>query len=343
MKGLYCDIANGIVKGACGPILIHTDKSKSKEKEAEERVRQHNGESPTETITSSSWKVGLENLPDVKVETTNSGSMMQEVFMVYAKHFVETLPVRHGPVMLFLDGHASHWNKYALKYLMDNHMFTFFLASHMSIWAQPNDAGVNKQFHSAIEEECRQVHHTLKVATKYYFNNNFAKGWRTFLKLEHEDLRLLGVNNATRAFQCTGLFPYNPFAEAWTEAIQTIDQGQKPHAGTQYEIFINENIPTLIESESIILCSGLNLEDSNHKEFHDLEVAKIRGMHILKHWREDILKAVSEGEQYEAYSSILIPSPKTDSEKMAMWLIHFEKIDSKSLCPVNVKKRRESS
>jgi len=155
MKGLYHDIANGIVKGACGPILIHTDKSKSKEKEAEERVKQHNGESPTETITSSSRMVGLENLPDVKVEIMNSSSMMQEVFMVYAKHFVETLPAGHGPVMLFLDGHPSCWNKYALKYFMENHVFMFFLASHMSIWAQPNDVGVNKQFHSAIEEECR--------------------------------------------------------------------------------------------------------------------------------------------------------------------------------------------
>jgi len=64
--------------------------------------------------------------------------------MVYAKHFVETLPARDGPVMLFLDGYASHWNKYALKYCMENCVFMFFLASQMSIWAQPNDVGVNK-------------------------------------------------------------------------------------------------------------------------------------------------------------------------------------------------------
>jgi len=51
-KGLYCDVAKGIVDGACGPVLIHTDKSKSKEKEAGERVRQHNGKTPTETSTS---------------------------------------------------------------------------------------------------------------------------------------------------------------------------------------------------------------------------------------------------------------------------------------------------
>jgi len=238
-------------------------------------VRQCNGAAPTETNASLQFFVALDNVPDVKVETTNSGSMTQEVFMVYAKHFVEALPAEHRPVMLFLDGHASRWNKYALKFLM--------LASHTSIWAQPNDAGVNKRFHSAIEEECRRVRHKLKVATIHYFNSNFAKGWRTFLKLEHEDLRCLEVNNATREFQRTGLFPYDPFAEAWTEAIQTLGQGQKPKDGTHYEIFVNKNIPTLTESESIVLRDGLNLnlDDSDLKDFHDIELAQIRGMQIL--------------------------------------------------------------
>jgi len=41
------------------------------------------------------------------------------------------------PVILFLDGHGSHWNRNALKFLMDNKVFPFFLASHTSIWSQP--------------------------------------------------------------------------------------------------------------------------------------------------------------------------------------------------------------
>jgi len=124
--------------------------------------------------------IALDNIPDVKVETTNSGSMTQEVFMTYAKHFVELLPMEHEPVMLFLDGHPSHWNKYVLKYFMDHQVYMFFLASHMSIWAQPNDTEVNKHFHCSIEEACREVCCKLKVATIYYFNSNFARGWREF-------------------------------------------------------------------------------------------------------------------------------------------------------------------
>ena len=79
-------------------MLIHADKSKAKEKDAqEERVRQRNGETPTNTLTSEQWTIGLKNLPDILVQTMASGSMTQEVFMMYARHFVGSLPPNHGP------------------------------------------------------------------------------------------------------------------------------------------------------------------------------------------------------------------------------------------------------
>ncbi len=42
---------------------------------------------------------------------------------------------------------------------------------------------------------------------------------------------------------------------------------------------------------------------------------------------------MSEGEVYNEYSDILVPSPKTDSEKLAMWLVYFKKIKTSTLCP----------
>jgi len=48
-KGLYHDVANGITKGACGPLLMHTDKTKTKEKEAEEQMRLWMQDTATET------------------------------------------------------------------------------------------------------------------------------------------------------------------------------------------------------------------------------------------------------------------------------------------------------
>ena len=71
--------------------------------------------------------------------------------------------------------------------------------------------------------------------------------------MEHEDLHCVGANSATNAFKHTELFPYNPHAEAWTEAIQTIGQGEKLKGGTQYEVFPNKDCPTLTASESTIL------------------------------------------------------------------------------------------
>jgi len=290
-KGLYRDVAKGITEGACGPVLIHADKSKTKEKEAEERVRQRTEETTTETTTAKRWTVEIDNVPDVAVETTSSGSMTQEVFMVYAKHFVSALPPNHGPVILFLDGHGSRWNKYALKYFLDNKVFPFFLASHTSIWSQPNDAGVNKRFHWAIEEECKKTRRTVNTPTVQYCNSNFIKGWRHFLKTERNDLRMLGYNNATNTFLCMGLYPYNPFSEAWTVAIESIVQAQPRSAGANYEVFPNKDIPQLTKAVSELLHVDVELDDLI---LHDVAIAYIRSMNILSRWREDISKAVSE-------------------------------------------------
>ena len=53
----------------------------------------------------------------------------------------------------------------------------------------------------------------------------------------------------TNAYERTGLYPFNPFAKAWTNAINTIGQGQKPHGGANYEIFLNDEAPQLSESK----------------------------------------------------------------------------------------------
>ena len=100
--------------GACGPLLIHTDKSKTKEKENEERSRQRNGEAPAEATVAARFEEGITDVPEMEVHTTFSGSMTQEIFFEYAKHFVNSLSENHGPVILFFDGHASHWNVQAL-------------------------------------------------------------------------------------------------------------------------------------------------------------------------------------------------------------------------------------
>jgi len=71
------------------------------------------------------------------------------------------------------------------------------------------------------------------------------------------------------------------------------------------------------------MCDGLGIDELN---LHDIAIAYICSMHILNCWRDDIKKGVSEGEDYVKYSNVLLPPAKTDAKKIAMKLVHFEKI-----------------
>jgi len=162
-------------------------------------------------------------------------------------------------------------------FLMDNNVFPFILTSHTGIWSQPNDAGMNKRFHWAIEQSCKKTRCTINAPTVEYFNTNFVNGWREFLTIESDDLQSVQCNNATNAFFHTGLYPYSPLAVAWTDAIQTIGHAQ-PHSGAaQYESFPTKDAPKLTEAESAILCNELELTDP---KAHDVKVAH-RSLHIL--------------------------------------------------------------
>jgi len=56
--------------------------------------------------------------------------------------------------------------------------------------------------------------------------------------------------------------------------------------------------PKLSETESALLCDGLQ-KIVDTKNLHDIEVANIRRLQILSQWRNDIEKAVSEGESMQ--------------------------------------------
>jgi hypothetical protein len=232
-------------EGACGPVLIHCDSTQTEEKKNEERERQRNGETPTESNVSTKFLKGM-NLPEVLVRTSKSGSMTQEIFYDYCKHFVSSLKNDHEPVILFLDGHASRWNTQALKYLFDNNVFVFFFASHTSIWAQPNDCGLNKRVHWAIEEACKKYRRGGRTTSHAYFNEIFCLGWRIFRKIEVDDLLECFENNATRAFERTGVYPLNPFAEAWTDAIDGLGCANEDCKTVSYEVVpFSNGFPTL--------------------------------------------------------------------------------------------------
>ena len=64
------------------------------------------------------------------VRATKNGSMTQESFFDFCVHFVKNRRAQNETDLLhilFLDGHASRWNLVALRYLMVNKVYPFFL------------------------------------------------------------------------------------------------------------------------------------------------------------------------------------------------------------------------
>ena len=91
---------------------------------------------------------------------------------------------------------------------MLNNVYPFYLASHTSIWSQPNDNGTIKRLHSCIENATVK-RRQWDSAVVPYFNGIFVDRWREFILQESNDLAA-GANNATSAWARTGLFPFNP-------------------------------------------------------------------------------------------------------------------------------------
>ena len=264
------------------------------------------------------------------VATTYSGSMTQEVFYLFAEHFIKSLPKDHGPVILLLDGHGSRWSVQALKLLWDNGVYCFFIASHTSIWAQPNDAGTNKRLHWAVEQVARKFRRLGAEPNVKYFNRLLCLAWELFLKTESDDLRANGMNNTTNSYERTGMFPFNPYASAWTEAIETLGLGndENVRAKVQFEIIAKQKPPELTVLEKEVLRAGLELDSDNN--FGDSALALIRGEEILKKWRLAIEEGVSKGEKYEEYAKTLLPSGvlgMSDAMKIALKLVTFEIVD----------------
>ena len=154
--GLYHDQQLRL-RGAPGLYLIHTDGSSNKKKEKDERDRQRMGEQPIPKTVSDKYKQFLSDVPEVGVTTTSSGSQTQEAFVDFCQHFVNSLPKNHEPAILFLDGHASRWSANGLHLLVQNKVFPFFIPSHTSIWAQPNDCKCNRWLHESMEKAASKL------------------------------------------------------------------------------------------------------------------------------------------------------------------------------------------
>ena len=125
----------------------------------------------------------VENVPDdFCLHLSPNGSQGKVGFERFCKHFINH--ARKGmddntKTFLYLDGHNSRWTYSGLTYLADNNAIVICLPSHTSVITQPNDNGINQQFHEDMADatrEWRQEHGGLRMQ-KGDANLVIAKAW----------------------------------------------------------------------------------------------------------------------------------------------------------------------
>lgn len=161
---------------------------------------------------------------------TENGSMQRSVFEWWSRRFVAYLRERGeaGPVILYFDGHTSRWNLTALQFLVASAVYPICLPSHTSAWSQPNDNGPNSSLKALLRSEYlawRNRNKWVKI-NRTEWTMVFVSAWQKFRKEEGRQLQKKGENRTTRAWERTGLLPFNKFAVNWTEAIDTLGTAQ---------------------------------------------------------------------------------------------------------------------
>ena len=174
------------------------------------------------------------NESGIGVFVTKNGSMTKAAFPAFCRHFVANLPEGQGkggdPVILIFDGHASRWNFAGLKYLMDNNVYCLCLPGHTSIWAQPNDGGVNASWKSTLGDSISAWsfkhlktpgNEKVNKMTRSDFNEIAVSAWRTWEDAQHAELiSPAGGNAIVTSWKGTGLEPYDRSGGAfWSAAV----------------------------------------------------------------------------------------------------------------------------
>ena len=132
-----------------------------------------------------------------------SGWISAKAFLKWLKLFVErTRPTKEEPVLLILDGHASHKDLDVILFARQHHVHMISLPPHTTHKLQPLDRAIMRPFKAAYNQACgvwMRKYQPLKISQKDVaglVNTAYSSICRMDL--------------AQSAFTCTGLWPLNP-------------------------------------------------------------------------------------------------------------------------------------
>ena len=88
-----------------------------------------------------------------------------------------------NPQYVYIDGHDSHWDATALRYLRDNNIYVCFLKANDSANDQPNDMGPNAalkaHYATRYSQHCRRYPGV--TYTTLHFNSVCAAAYQDLL------------------------------------------------------------------------------------------------------------------------------------------------------------------
>ena len=177
----------------------------------------------------------------------------------------------NNPLILLIDGHSSRWTYPGLKTLIDAGIYPFFIGSHTSAWAQPNDVGLNMSWKSKFKAAVKQwrlnnpfspfdriAYNKCCVAAiqalEYELAVNLEK-WKAKFKAwkqcdSPEVLKPKGKadNVITRMYERTGWWPLKKDSELWQKSIDTLGVACKP---TKHKILDKQVLESALTRKGI--------------------------------------------------------------------------------------------
>jgi hypothetical protein len=136
---------------------------------------------------------------DATFAVSDSGYMISELFFEWMKIFVQKIPpVR--PVLLVIDGHASHITLQVIRFARQNDVEIFCLTPHTTHLFQPLDVGVFRSLKEKFRQEASRI---LRRKRGKVTRKKFGKVFRPAY------YKSVTPYNVVNGFKATGLWPVN--------------------------------------------------------------------------------------------------------------------------------------
>ena len=140
-------------------------------------------------------------IPGTLYGTSKKGWIDSELFDEwFSTHFLPHSPASR-PIILFLDGHSSHYQPAVVRKAAAKWVILFCLPPHTTHLSQPLDRSCFSPLKSAWNTECQlfACSNPGKVVNRYNFTQLFSRAWA----------RAMNPDNIKSGFHVTGIYPFN--------------------------------------------------------------------------------------------------------------------------------------